>query len=79
MRTCESWAGAVMVPEGQGNLKGQAWFGRYTEQLALSTYTGDFQPHTRGLSLACHAWGLCIHPGKRDAVRRGGGKVKPSW
>jgi len=27
MRTCESWAGAVMVPEGQDNIKGQAWFG----------------------------------------------------
>jgi len=71
MRTCESWAGAVMVPEGKDNIKGQAWFGWYTEQLALRIYTGGLQPHTRGLSLACHAWGLHTHPGRRDAVRRG--------
>ena len=71
MRTCESWAGAVMVPEGKDNIKGQAWFGWYTEQLALRIYTGGLQPHTRGLSLACHAWGLHTHLGRRDAVRQG--------
>jgi hypothetical protein len=78
-RTCESWAGAVMVPEGKDNIKGQAWLGWYTEQLALSTYTGDFQPHTRGLSLACHAWGLRT-PTRVGAMQcaGGGGKVKPA-
>jgi hypothetical protein len=46
MRTCESWAGAVMVREGKDNIKGQAWFGWYTEQLALRIYTGGLQPYT---------------------------------
>jgi hypothetical protein len=71
MRTCESWAGAVMVREGKDNIKGQAWFGWYTEQLALRISTGGLQPYTRSLSLVCHAWGLHTHPGRRDTVRQG--------
>jgi hypothetical protein len=61
MRTCESWAGAMMVPEGQDNIKGHAWFGLYTEQLALKYQDISFGMKSRCLligSLRYGAYGL---------------------
>jgi hypothetical protein len=76
MRTCGSWAGAVMAPEGKDNIKGQAYLDCTRNSWLLAPIRAS-SSRVPGVSpLACHAWGLRAVPGGRDAVRQGQREVE---